>query len=201
MEERQLIEGCVRGETWAQKAMYEQYASAMMSVCQRYVCNRETARDLLHDGFVRMFTKIHTYSGTGSFHGWMRKIFVTIALEHLRRNDILRYSIDIEDAGCLIEEPDITIFEHLSANDLFACVTNLPDGYRTVFNLYAIEGYSHAEIASDLNISESASRSQYARARQMLQKMVTEKVEHWQTTNGSSPVRRKFGQYVSHAAK
>ncbi len=185
MEERQLIEGCVRGEPWAQKAIYEQHAPAMMSVCQRYVCNRETARDLLHDGFVKIFTKIHTYSGSGSFNGWMRRIFVTTALEHLRRNDILRYSVDIEDTDCRMEEPDVSMFEHLSANDLFACVASLPDGYRTVFNLFAIEGFSHVEIARELNISESTSRSQYTRARQMLQKMVMEKVEHWQTAIGS----------------
>ena len=177
MEEEQLIKGCVRGESWARKAVYEQYAPLMLSVCQRYVCNRETARDLLHDGFVKMFTRIHTYSATGSFNGWMKKIFVTTALEYLRRNDILRHGIDIEYAECQMEDMDISLFEHLSANDLFICIANLSDGFRTVFNMHAIEGYSHAEIAGELGIKEGTSRSQYARARQMLQKMVMDKVD------------------------
>ncbi len=185
MEEEQLIEGCVRGESWARKKIYELHAPAMMSVCQRYVCDRETARDLLHDGFVKMFTGIHTYTGTGSFNGWMKRIFVTTALAYLRRNDVLRYSIDLDNTGCQHEEPDISMFEHLSANDLFACIALLPDGFRTVFNMYAIEGFSHGEIAKELNISESTSRSQYARARQLLQKMVMDKLNGWQTAVGS----------------
>ncbi len=177
MEEGQLIKGCIRGESWAQKTIYEQHAPAMMSVCQRYVNDRETARDLLHDGFVKMFTRIHTYSGTGSFNGWMRRIFVTTALEYLRRNDVLRYSIDVENVDFQLDNPDVSLFEHLSANDLFACIAQLPNGFRTVFNMHAIEGYTHVEIARELGISEGTSRSQYARARQLLRKMVMDKVE------------------------
>lgn len=183
MEERQLIEGCIRGESQARKRMYELYAPAMMSVCQRYVCNRETARDLLHDGFVRLFTKIHTYSGAGSFNNWMRRIFVTTALECLRRNKVLQYYDDIEKFD-YYDEPDISPFECLSTDDLFDCVVNLPDRCRTVFNMYAIEEYTHAEIAKKLEISENTSRSQYTRARQMLQKMVMDKVNHLQTVVG-----------------
>ena len=184
MEERQLIEGCIRGESWAQKTMYELHAPAMMSVCQRYVCNRETAQDLLHDGFVKLFTRIHTYSGAGAFSGWMRMVFVTTALEHLRRNDVLRYSVDIEDSDYKGEDPDIALFEQLSTNDLFTCIARLPNGYRTVFNMHAIEGYSHVEIARELDIGESTSRSQYARARQMLQKMVMDRVNNRQVVVG-----------------
>jgi len=184
MDERQLIEGCVRGDSCAQKTMYELYAPAMMSVCQRYICNRETARDLLHDGFVKLFTKIHTYSGRGSFAGWMKRIFVTTALEHLRQNDVLRYSVDIESIGEQGEKTDISLFEHLSANDLMDCITRLPDKYRTVFNLHAIEGYSHVEIAAELGINENTSRTKYARARQMLQKMVMDEVNRLQSVVG-----------------
>jgi len=172
MDERQLIEGCVRGEPWAQKAMYELHSPAMMSVCKRYIRCRETARDLLHDGFVKLFTKIHTYSGAGSFSGWMRRIFVTVALEHLRRNDVLRHSIDVEMAEYQNEKHDISVFEQLSINDLYACIANLPDLYRAVFNMHAIEGYTFVEIAKEFGINESTARSRYARARQMLQKMV-----------------------------
>jgi len=172
MEESHLIEGCIRGEQLAQKAMYEIYAPVMMSVCQRYVRCRETAKDLLHDGFAKLFTKIHTYTGAGSFNGWMRRIFVTTALEHLRRNDVLKNSVDIETFEYQKVEYDASIFEHLSADYLFECVANLPDIYRTVFNMHAIEGYKHVEIAEELKINEGTVRQRYAIARQMLQKMV-----------------------------
>ena len=172
MDERQLIEGCIRGDSRAQKALYETHASTMLSVCQRYVSNRETARDLLHDGFVKLYTKIHTYSGKGSFNGWIRRIFVTTALEHLRRNDVLRHSVSIENIDDQEEETDISHFEHLTTDDLLACIAQLPDGYRTVFNMHAIEGFTHVDIAQELGIKESTSRSQYAKARQLLQKMV-----------------------------
>jgi RNA polymerase sigma-70 factor (ECF subfamily) len=180
LEERQLIEKCIRGESEARKMIYELHAPAMMSVCRRYVGNRETARDLLHDGFVRLFTKIHTYSGAGSFNNWMKRIFVTTALEYLRRNEILQYGVDVDEFDYCDDEPNISLFENLSAEDLFDCVANLPDKCRTVFNMYAIEKYTHAEIANRMEISENTSRSQYANARQLLQKMVIDEVKNLQ---------------------
>jgi len=184
MEERQLIEGCVRGDSWAQKMIYEQYAPAMMSVCQRYVCNRETARDLLHDGFIKLFTNIHSYSGTGLFVGWMRRIFVTTSLEHLRRNNVLRYSLEIESIDAKFEEPDISVFEYLSTDDLLACIARLPNQYRTVFNMHAIEGYTLVEIARELEINENTLRTHYAKARRLLQKMVMDEVSRMQAVAG-----------------
>jgi len=172
MEEMQLIEGCIRGETAAQKKLYELHAPAMMSVCQRYVCCRETARDLLHDGFVKVFTKVHTYSGAGSFQGWMRRVFVTTALEYLRQKDVLRNSIEIENSDFQETEQNISIFEELSAKELLACIAALPEMFRTVFNMHAIEGYTLVEVARELEISENTTRSRYARARELLQKMV-----------------------------
>jgi len=176
MEERQLIEGCIRGEPRARKTMYELHAPAMLSVCQRYVCNRETAKDLMHDGFVKLFTKIHTYSGTGSFNGWMRRVFVTTALEHLRRSKMMSHRVDIDKCDFQEVEPDVSLFEPLSAEDLFACIAHLPSKYRIVFNMHAIEEYSYQEIAQELSISESGVRSQYARSRQMLQNIVLRRV-------------------------
>ena len=175
MEERQLIEGCIRGEPRARKMMYELHAPSMMSVCRRYVCSRETAQDLLHEGFIKLFTKMHTYTGKGSFNGWMRRIFVTTSLEYLRHNQFLTYDMEVEKMVEQDVEQDIACFEHLSADDLLYCVALLPDKYRTVFNMHAIERYTHAEIAQELGISESTSRSQLARARQILQKMVRER--------------------------
>jgi RNA polymerase sigma-70 factor (ECF subfamily) len=136
------------------------------------VTDRETAKDILQDGFIKLYTKIDTYSGTGSFAGWTRRIFVTTALEYLRQHDALKQSAPIEEYGNLIEDHDATVLDKLSADDLMDCVAKLPDGYRAVFNLYAIEGYSHNEIAGMLDISESTSRSQFMRARKILQKEV-----------------------------
>jgi len=171
MDDRTLFDGCIKGEPRSQKQLYEKYAPAMMSICLRYVREKETACDLMHDGFVTLFAKIHTYSGNASFSTWIKRIFMNTVLEYFRKNDILKFSTDIEDAYYL-EDTGASVFEQMSENELLECIERLPDGYRTVFNMYAIEGYSHAEIAQMLNIQESASRSQYVRARQALQKMV-----------------------------
>jgi len=171
-DEEQLIAGCKEGKPWAQKKLFEQYASVMLSVCVRYVPNRETARDILQDGFIKIFTKIDTYSGVGSFGGWIRRIFVTTALEYLRQNDALKQSTRIEEYMNTIVDEEVTVLDKISSDDLMDCISRLPVGYRTVFNLYAIEGYSHTEIAEMLDISESTSRSQFMRARNILQKNV-----------------------------
>ena len=171
-DEKQLINGCKNGESWAQKQVYELYASAMFSVCVRYVSDRETARDLLQDGFIKVFTKANTFTETGSFAGWVRRVFVTTALEYLRQKDILKESVDVQEFENQIEQGDATILEKITADDLMKCISELSDGYRTVFNLYAIEGYSHSEIAKMLRISENTSRSQFMRARKILQKTV-----------------------------
>jgi RNA polymerase sigma-70 factor (ECF subfamily) len=178
MDELELIAGCKRGELWARKKIYELYASAMMSVCMRYINNKETAKDLLQDGFIKVFTKIDTYSGFGSFKGWIRRVFVTTALEYLRRNDALRVSSDIDGFNDTIENMEASVVDQLSADDILACIAELPNGYRIVFNLYAIEGYSHSEIADMLNINESTSRSQFIRARKVLQRNVESLIMH-----------------------
>jgi RNA polymerase sigma-70 factor (ECF subfamily) len=143
-----------------------------VSVCIRYVTDRETARDVLQEGFIKLFNKIDSFSGTGAFGGWVRRIFVTTALEHLRQNDALKHSANLEDVGNYIENVEETVLQKISADDLMNCIAALADGYRTIFNLYAIEGYSHAEIAEMLGITEATSRSQFMRARKILQKNV-----------------------------
>lgn len=172
VDEQKIIAGCLSGEPWAQKKLYELQAPAMMSVCVRYVTDRETARDLLQDGFIKIFTKIESYSGSGSFAGWVRRIFVTTALEYLRQKDALKQSTSIDEFSNYFENVDESVLDKISADDLLVCVSELPNGYRTVFNLYAIEGYSHAEIAEMLDINENTSRSQFMRARKILQKNV-----------------------------
>ncbi|MDF9829054.1 sigma-70 family RNA polymerase sigma factor [Parabacteroides sp. PF5-6] len=171
MDEQQLIEGCRKGNRKAQKELYETYSRKMMGVCLRYVNDRETARDLLQDGFVRVFTSLDSYSGTGSFEGWMRKIFVNSALEYLRRTDILRDAADLDHTAELAGA-DSSVISRMSAAELMQVVNELPTGFRTVFNLFAIEGYSHKEIGEMLQITESTSRSQYTRAKQLLQRKI-----------------------------
>ncbi|MCC8171513.1 MAG: sigma-70 family RNA polymerase sigma factor [Parabacteroides sp.] len=171
MNEKQLIEGCKEGNRLAQKELYEMFSRKMMGVCLRYSNDRETARDLLQEGFVKIFMNIEAYSGTGSFEGWMRKIFVNCALEYLRKSDVLREASDLDNSAELTE-PDASVVEQLSAQDLMGLIQQLPAGFRAVFNLFAIEGYSHKEIGEMLHITESTSRSQYTRARQLLQRLV-----------------------------
>lgn len=173
MEEQQLIEGCKNGNRLAQRELYEKYSRKMMGVCLRYVNDRETARDLLQDGFVKVFTSLDSFSGTGSFEGWMRKIFVNCSLEYLRKSDVLREATDWDSVTDPMPTGESAIAD-LSATDLLRLIHELPAGFRTVFNLFAIEGYSHKEIGEMLNITESTSRSQYTRARQLLQKKVKE---------------------------
>lgn len=164
-----LIAGCKRSDTWARKKLYELYAPAMLGICVRYVNEKETARDILHEGFIKIFTKIESYSGAGSFEGWMRKIFVTSALEYLRSIKAPGGTVGIDYYDETANNDQTDIVEHLSAEEIVRCINELPPGFRTVFNLYVVEGYSHAEIAQMLNIQEASSRSQFARARQLLQ--------------------------------
>ena len=171
--EGDLIAACIKKDAAAQCVVYERLYSKMLAVCQRYTGNRETARDIVQDGFVVLFEKIGTYAGTGSFEGWARKIFVNISLSHLRKNDALRYSEQIETtAGSSVTTGHI--LENISAGDIYRCIEQMPTGFRTIFNMYAIEGYTHNEIAEILKISESTSRSQYSRARNWLQNKLSD---------------------------
>ena len=172
MDEQMIIDACMRGESWARKRVYEIYAPTMMSLCMRYVGDYETAQDLLQDGFVKVFTKIKMYSNKGSFAGWIHRIFVTTSLEYLRKADALRSAVDIEGYDEQIEDVDVSVLDKLSTDDLMRCVEKLSPGYRAVFNMYAIEGYSHKEIAEALGISVVTSKTQFLRARNALQKSV-----------------------------
>ena len=164
-----MIKRCQAGEGKAMKYLYEHYADKMLGVCCRYVNDRDTARDLLHDGFVTVFTKISDFRGDGVFEGWLRRIFANTALGFLRKNANLNDSRQVDDLSDL-RETDASVLEQMSAQELLGQIRQMPDGYRTVLNLYAVEGYSHKEIAELLNISENTSRSQYARAKNYLQK-------------------------------
>ena len=169
----QLVSECLKKNRLAQKEMYGRLASRMYSLCIRYVGDSETAKDILHDGFVVLFSKLDKYKGEGSFEGWARRIFINTALMHLRKGDILRYTEDIADvAGELTVAPEAV--SKLEAQRLMKLICGMPAGFRTVFNLYAIEGYTHQEIAKELGITEGGSRSQLSRARLWLQERLQE---------------------------
>ena len=164
----QLIESCKRGDRASQKAVYDRLASRMFPVCIRYAGDRESAQDIFQDGFITLFTKLDDFKGDGSFEGWARKIFVTTALMSLRKKDALKMSEDLEAAKGFSSETTSQI-QSIGYKELMGLITELPPGFRTVFNLYAIEGYSHKEIGEMLGISETTSRTQLSRARNWLQ--------------------------------
>ena len=156
------------GDRRAQKASYDLLAPKMFAVCLRYMGNREQAEDVLQDGFVALYSKLGSYLGEGSFEGWARKIFVNTALMSLRKHDVLRQSEDV-DAARDIVTPTPTATQDIGYKELLKYISQLPPGYRIVFNMYVIEGYTHKEIAEELGITEVTSRSQLQRARMLLQ--------------------------------
>lgn len=174
MTERQIIDGCRSGDSSARRELYERYSKLMYGVCCRYVKDRETAMDLLHDGFITIYTKIGEYRGDGSFEGWCRRIFVTTALGYLRKKNPLNESDSIELQYSLSNEQASAI-EKMSAQELLDTIDQLPEGYKTILNLYAVEGYSHKEVAEIMGISENTSRSQYSRARVKLSDLLVNK--------------------------
>ena len=168
MTETELITACRQGSSRAQKQLYEQFSSLMLSVCLRYLRRREDAEEALIVGFTKVFRALDQYRHEGSFEGWIRRIVVNEALGMLRRKEPLHLAID--DLTYDVPAVAATAESQLSADDMLALLAGLPAGYRTVFNLYALEGYSHPEIGELLGISEGTSKSQLSKARGMLQR-------------------------------
>lgn len=168
---RIIIDKCRKGDRSAQKKLYDYLAPKMFAVCLRYMGDRMPAEDILQDGFITLFSKLDSYSGEGSFEGWARKIFVNTALMSLRKTDALKLSDDLEEAGNLSSDISTQI-QNIGYKEIMKIVMKLPDGYRTVFNMFVVEGFSHKEIAQALNISEVTSRSQLQRARMILQEKI-----------------------------
>jgi RNA polymerase sigma-70 factor (ECF subfamily) len=170
--ESELIEGCRRNDRNAQHAVYEQMAGKMLSLCTRYIKDRMQAEDVLVTSFTKVFDKIEQFKGDGSFEGWVRKIVVNESLSYLRKNKGMYLETDLAAAD---REPDLaSLGNQLEAEDLLNLVAALPTGYRIVFNMYAIDGFSHKEIAEELGISENTSKSQLSRARSYLQTKLIE---------------------------
>jgi RNA polymerase sigma-70 factor (ECF subfamily) len=164
-----LIKGCLRGHESAQKALYERFSSCMMGVCYRYVRNRSDAEDVLQEGFIKVFQNMEQFRLEGSLEGWIRKIMVRTAINFLNKNKDLWLDIEPERMG---EIPAVdTNEDDFHKNEMMRMLNSMPDGYKAIINLFAIEGYSHKEIGKMLGIAESTSRSQYARAKEMLIKI------------------------------
>lgn len=168
--EEGLLRACRKGDASAQRQLYELYAPRMYALCFRYVRDPMEAEDILVTSFTKIFERIDQFKGEGSLEGWIRRIMVNESLTSLRRNKSMYLETDIAQAD---QEPDYTQLGHqLEADDLLQMIQQLPPGYRIVFNLYAIDGYSHKEIAEQLGINENTSKSQLSRARVYLQKML-----------------------------
>ncbi len=167
MDEKQLLAACHKGDRKAQKKLYELFAPKMYGVCLRYAKDESTAQDYLQEGFIRVFTHLDKFRFEGSLEGWVRRIIVNTALEKLRKNDVLKNSLGVESLSN-INIGNVQAVDEMHAADLMQLIQCLPLGFRTVFNLYAIEGFTHQEIGSMLGISEGTSKSQYSRARQWL---------------------------------
>lgn len=168
--ENQLVKACKNGDPKAQRSVYEKYASKMLMVCARYVADRFEAEEVMIEGFLKVFDKISQFKLEGSFEGWIRRIMVNEALMYLRAKKRNGWEVSYEDVHY---EPNPQMMEtNLDTEVLMHLIEDLPTGYRTVFNLYAIEGYSHDEIAQTLGITVSTSKSQLHRARALLQQQV-----------------------------
>jgi RNA polymerase sigma-70 factor (ECF subfamily) len=174
MTEEALLQGCLKKNAQAQKELYEKYSSKMLSVCYRYGHNREDAEDMLQEGFIKVFSMIHTFENRGSLEGWIRRIIVHTCINILKKNKRFNESVDIIHAtGVQVREESIPSI--MQAKEVIESIRLLPMGYRTVLNLYAIEGYSHKEISLMLDVEESTSRSQYTRAKAMLEDILVRK--------------------------
>ena len=171
MSENELVRKCLKGNLQAQKQLYIQYAPQMKGICVRYSSSIEEAEDMLQEAFIRVFTKMHTFKFDGPLGAWIRRVVVNTSAEIYRREKKHSYTSELNDYTFGMRAND-NVIEQLAAEDLLNKIQQLPDGYRVVFNLYAIEGYSHKEIGEKLNISENTSKSQYSRARASIRQMI-----------------------------
>jgi RNA polymerase sigma-70 factor (ECF subfamily) len=169
--EEDLLKACLKKDALAQREFYERYARKMFGVCLRYVKDNDEAQDILQDGFVKVFQKLETFKTEGSLEGWIRRIMVNTALDHLRKTRELRFAVNVDDVEHQLEQHDFVV-ENMSAEVMLRILNTIPAGYRAVFNMFAIEGYSHKEIADELGISVNTSKSQYSRAREFIQKVL-----------------------------
>ena len=172
--ESDLIKSCIAGDRKMQETLYYRYSPKMYAVCLRYSNHAEDAQDLLQDGFIKVFKNLEKFRGEGSFEGWMRRIFVNTSIEQFRRKNKLATVPEAKENN--IEDSTFGALESMAEKDIIKIVQQLSPGYRQVFNMYVIEGYTHKEIGDILGINEGTSKSQLARAKVILQKMIEDKL-------------------------
>ena len=171
MDEKALVAACVDGDYSAQKKLYQLYAPQMMGICMRYSSCVADAEDILQDGFIKVYHHLNSFTGQGALGGWMRRIMINIALQRYRENKNMQF-LRVEDSDLHLQEVSEDVLSRMAADELMAKLQQLPIGFRTVFNLYAIEGFKHSEIAEKLGISEGTSKSQYSRSKAILREMI-----------------------------
>jgi len=170
LTEEQLIKGCIQQDMECQRMLFEQYAGRMMTICLRYSCDQPEAEDILQEAFIKIFSHLSQYKFQGSFEGWMKRIVVNCALKMIQKKRI-QFS-EIHSQELISTQPDPDALSNLTEDELLKLISNLPDGYRIVFNLSVMEGYNHDEIAALLGIQPTTSRSQLVKARRLLQKQI-----------------------------
>jgi len=176
LTDKELISASLKNDIKSQKALFDKYKNSMKALCFRYTGNNQDAEDVMQEGFILIFSKLKNYKHEGSFEGWIRKIMINVALKYIKKKKKL-YTEDIKTIYNLYDKNQDAI-SGMSSDELLNLLTQLPVGYRTVFNMYVIEGYSHKEIGQMLKIAESSSRSQLAKAKNMLKKLIIELYSH-----------------------
>lgn len=177
-DENDIIKGCIEGKRLYQKQLYDHFASKMLGVCMRYAKDRAEAEDMLQEGFIKVFTNISRFKFEGSFEGWVRRIMVFTAINYFKhRSRKFQEDLDVDGYDSVYQDDIVT---KIAAKEIVALVQQMPEGYRMIFNLYAVEGYTHKEIGEMLGVAEGTSKSQYARARQYMQAALA---KHYQILN------------------
>lgn len=171
MSDQDLVQECVKSNPAAQKVLYERYYSRMLALCLRYSDSKDDAKDSLHDGFILLFSKIESYSGKGSFEGWMRRVFVNNMLMKFRKRDVFKESVSVDDVTWNVPVKE-DVFEKIGSKNIIKLISQMPQGYKVVFNMIVIEGYSYKEVAQKLNVSEVSVRSQLSRGRMWLKERI-----------------------------
>lgn len=179
--EKKLIQKAAKGERKAQKHLFDRHAPKMLSVCRQYISPVETAEECMLNGFFKVFTKLGSFSHEGSFEGWVRRIMVRECIDHLRKKDPFRFKDEINEEKVGADQLDEETDSEIPMNLLQECIDSLPDGYKSVFVMYTIDGFKHKEIATVLQISENTSKTQFRKARLMLQEQVQQiKKKHYE---------------------
>lgn len=175
ISDEKLVKGCLKGDSLYQKTLFDKFSPRMLGIAQRYIKNEDEAHDILQETFIKVFNNLNKYKHNGSLEGWVRKICVNASLDYLRKNKNLKFNDDVEELEYKLESTETNVLQDLAAEDLMGILNQLPEGYKAVFNLFVIDGFSHKEIAEQLDISVNTSKSQFSRARGLLKKIIIEK--------------------------